>query len=107
MAYATQITVITGMAGRRTLRTFTLGAESSAHREQIRHLLPLDVFDEIEGDADTDLEVDVNELTQALRVSNSLIDMIEDAGLRESIIAFRDFWFTNLGKPKAAFVGLS
>lgn len=99
MSYATQITVIAGLAGARTSHAFTLGCESSRHREVLRGLLMMDALDEIEYDSvNHGLEIDADEMTRALRRALPLFDQVEDEGLRQPLKDFAEFWFENFGK---------
>lgn len=108
MSHATQILVMVGTAGQRQVHTFTLGAESARHRDELRHLLTLDALDAIEADGcDHAVEIDADELTAALRNASSIIDMIDDEGLRRPVAEFRDFWFMNHQKPVTAFAQLA
>lgn len=106
MSYATQIVAVTGTAGQRKIHTFTLGVESNRHRATLRNLLCLDALDRIEQQ-DEGVEVDADAITQSLRNAATLIDMIEEEGLRQPLAEFRDFWFQNHQKPIIAFAQLA
>lgn len=93
MAYATQITIVTGRKGSRTTKSFVLGNECMTHRQTVREILAQPVLSKLEQDGvDGGIELDGLQLTLRLRHAAAEIGLVSDEGLRLALADFRASW---------------
>lgn len=93
MAYATQITVVSGRKGNRKSQAYVLGGECATTRQAVRDLLGLKALEAIEQDhVKGGVEVDALALTFALRARGSEIDALDDGMLRSALKDLREHW---------------
>lgn len=95
MAYATQITVVSGRKGSRKGQSYVLGGECSTTRQQVRDIFGLKGLETIELDSfQGSTELDPLGLTLALKAKSDEIDGLDDGSLRTSLQELRDHWLS-------------
>lgn len=93
MAYATQITIISGRKGARKSAAYVLGGECATTRQAIRDLLGLKGLEDIETDGfEGGTELDGLGLTLALRARGTEIEALDDTYLRAGLTALMAHW---------------
>ena len=93
MAYATQITIVSGRKGSRSGQSYILGGECATTRQQVRDILGLKGLEAIEADGlQGSIELDSLGLTLALKAKSVEIDLLDDSLLKTSLQELRDDW---------------